>query len=112
MKIYRFLVDCDQTPSFTDIAKPEIEVTSAADAFRTSLAHEQKVTNAIHTVAALALKEEDMATFQFLQWFIEEQVEEEAQFHDIIAKLSAYGEEPQFLYVLDKELGQRQSGDH
>ena len=112
MKIYRFILDRDAAPVFNEVAKPDIEVTSVIDAFRTSLAHEQKVSAAIHNIAKLSLKEEDMPCFQLMQWFIEEQVEEEAQFFDIIDKLTAYGEEPQFLYDLDKELGQRSADDH
>ena len=109
MKLYQYLHDRNLLPIFDAVPKPEISATSVEDAFRTSLNHEKTVTASIHEIAALSLKERDLATFQFLQWFIEEQVEEEAQIQEIIDKLNAYGEEPQFLYLLDQELGNRDS---
>ena len=111
MKIYHFLHDREQLPVFDAVPIPKVSPTSVEDAFRTSLEHEKLVTKSIHDIADKALKEGDLATFQFLQWFIEEQVEEESQIQGILDKLSAYGEEPQFLYLLDQELGTR-SHDH
>ena len=105
MKIYHFLHDRAQIPIFDAVPIPKVSATSVEDAFRTSLKHEKSISESIHDIADKALKEGDLATFQFLQWFIEEQVEEESHIQGILDKLLAYGEEPQFLYLLDQELG-------
>jgi len=56
----------------------------------------------------VAVEENDFATQNLLNWFIDEQVEEEAQTYEIVQKIKLIGEQGQALYMLDKELGQRQ----
>lgn len=55
----------------------------------------------------LAISEKDYATVNFLQWFVNEQVEEEASFSEILDKLKLIGDDKRGLFMLDKELGQR-----
>ena len=75
--------------------------------FEEALAHEEKVTARIHDLASLALELKDHATYNFLQWFIAEQVEEEETAMDMVQKFKMAGEHPAGLYQLDKELATR-----
>ena len=69
--------------------------------------HERKVTGMIDKLVDLAIELKDHATNQFLQWFIAEQVEEEASAQEQVDKLGLAGESPAGLYVLDKEWAAR-----
>lgn len=90
------------------IAKPPAKWDSGLDMFKTTLAHEEQVTERIHAIASLALELKDHATYTFLQWFIAEQVEEEESAGDLVHKFKMAGEHPAGLYQLDKELEGRQ----
>jgi ferritin len=69
--------------------------------------HEQKVTGLINDLVNLALDERDHATNIFLQWFVSEQVEEEASAGEVLQKLKLIGKDTTGLFTLDQELGQR-----
>ena len=75
--------------------------------FEATLAHEQKVTGLINDLMEVALTERDHATQIFLQWFVSEQVEEEASFGLIVKKLERIGDDGNGLLRLDEELAQR-----
>ncbi len=83
------------------------EWTTPLSIFEYALAHEQHVTELIGDLADLALQLKDHSTFQFLQWFIAEQVEEEASAQDVIDKLRLAGETAGGLYQVDRELATR-----
>ena len=89
------------------IEKPESEWPSGLAMFEEALAHEEGVTARIHDMASLALELKDHATYNFLQWFIAEQVEEEETAMDMVQKFKMAGEHPAGLYQLDKELATR-----
>ena len=89
------------------IAQPEREWPSGLAMFEQALAHEQKVTGLINALADLALELRDHATLQKLQWFIGEQVEEEATADDMVKKLRLVQDAPGGLYEIDKELAAR-----
>jgi len=89
------------------IEKPESEWPGGLEMFQEALAHEEGVTARIHDMASLALELKDHATYNFLQWFIAEQVEEEATASDMVQKFTMAGEHPAGLYQLDKELAAR-----
>ncbi len=89
------------------IAQPEQEWPSALAMFEEALTHEQKVTGLINALADLALDLRDHATLQKLQWFIGEQVEEEATADDMVKKLRLVQGAPSGLYEIDKELAAR-----
>jgi len=75
--------------------------------FKEVLKHEQSVTARINDLMNLAIREKDHATASFLNWFIDEQVEEEASAQDLINKLKLVEGNPSALYMLDKELAAR-----
>ena len=91
------------------IEAPKIEWNSCLDAFEDALNHEKKVTKLIHGIVESASREKDYASMNFLQWFVTEQVEEESSALEIVDKLKFLGEDKSALYMLDKELMQRQA---
>ena len=83
---------------------PENEFNGILDVFETSLKHEFTVTERINNIMALAHELRDYAAISFLQWFVDEQVEEEDSFGKIIDKIKLVGDR---LYILDKDMATR-----
>jgi len=110
MKIYDFVIERGGRAILEAIAKPAGEWKSPLAVFEAAYKHEQKVTGLINKLVELAAKEKDLATNIFLQWFVTEQVEEEKNASEIVAKLQMLKDVPQAVYMLDKELGQRTKG--
>ena len=89
------------------IGEPPAEYDSPLDAFETSLAHEKKITNDIHNLYALAMEEKDYPSLSFLQWFIDEQVEEEEHVGEVVENVKRVSGVDHAMLMLDRELGQR-----
>jgi ferritin len=89
---------------------PKTEWADLLEMFKDALAHENKVTAWIGEIAALAAAEKDFATQNMLQWFINEQVEEEANAHDVIWMLEMSAGSKGALFMADKQLGKRGRG--
>jgi len=89
------------------ISAPPIEWASPLRAFEDAVEHERHITACINGLVDLALAEKDHATNLMLQWFVNEQVEEEANAVEIVEKIKLVGDSGQALYLLDKELGVR-----
>ena len=89
------------------IAQPPAEFDSPLSAFETALGHEQKISADIHNLYALALEEKDYPSLSFLQWFIDEQVEEEEHVGGVVEDIKRVSGSDQGLLMLDRELGQR-----
>lgn len=83
------------------------EWAGAAEAFRATLEHEQKVTAMINSIYTLAADEKDYATRDRLNWFVSEQVEEEDNCRQLIDKLTLIGDNGMGLYMIDRELATR-----
>ena len=92
------------------IEKPPAEFESPLDAFAQALAHEQKVTGQINEIYALAVQENDYASLSTLQWFVDEQVEEERSVGDIVERLKMVKDHTGALLMLDAHLGHREAG--
>jgi ferritin len=90
------------------IPAPSASYKTLKDLFTKVLEHERMVTASIHAMFAQAVKEADYALQVELQWFIKEQVEEEASVVDILAQLSLIGDSSTALLMLDRSLGSRQ----
>jgi ferritin len=90
------------------IDQPPVEFKLPLDIFQQALEHEQKVTGMINNLYALAVKENDYPTQVMLQWFIEEQVEEEKSAGDVVEQLRMIGDHTQGLFMLDRQLGARE----
>lgn len=89
------------------IEQPNIKVNGAMDIMKESLKHEEFITASINDIYEAALEAKDYRTKEFLDWFVKEQGEEEANFHGLIDKLNLLGENTQGLYILDQELAAR-----
>jgi ferritin len=104
MKMYRYLIDQDATIALTQIAAPPAETDGVRGMFERTLAHEREVTATINDLVDYALSEKDHATSIFLQWFVTEQIEEEATLKDILGRLRLFGDQGQGLLMIDNEL--------
>jgi ferritin len=108
MKFFDFVLEREGHVELAAIAAPGLSLSTALSAFEASLAHEQKVTAAINDLYALATDERDFASYPLLNWFVEEQIEEEANVSLIVEQLRMIGEDRTALLMLDRELGARQ----
>ncbi len=106
LKIYRYLIDQDADVSFTGIAAPPSNSEGVLHMFEQTLEHEREVTGAINELVDQALTEKDHATNVFLQWFVTEQIEEEATVNDILGRLRLFGDQGQGLFMIDNELAE------
>jgi ferritin len=107
MKIYDFVHERGGSVKLAAIEAPPAKWRSPLAAFEAALAHEQKVTGLINSLTTLANQQKDHASGIFLQWFVTEQVEEEATADDIVNKLKLLGKSGHGLFMMDKELGSR-----
>lgn len=89
LKIIRFLIDVDKPFTFPSVAESKTSYGSAQEALQWALDNERQVTKQFKDMAEAALQEKDYTAFQFLQWFIEEQVEEEATMDKYVALLKS-----------------------
>lgn len=106
-KIYNYLVEQGVQVVLEGMPKPPSQYGSLLDVFIASLKHEQSMTTALNNLSDQALKEKDHATYNLLQWFVNEQVEEEATVGGIISKLKMVKDDGYGLLMIDNELGGR-----
>jgi len=106
-KFYNYVNERGGRVVLQAIDAPAQEWDSPLAAFEAAYAHEQKVTGLINDLVDLAVSESDHATTNFLQWFVSEQVEEEASADEVVQKLKLVGDAPGGLFMLDREMGQR-----
>lgn len=107
MKLFTYLEDQGAEIELLDIKAFNFNGSGIKEAFEEAFKHEQKMTKWLNELSDLALSEKDHATYNMLQWFVTEQVEEEALFSEIIDKITLIGESGNGMYNLDKELGAR-----
>lgn len=108
MKIYEFIYERGGRVELPAIEKPQSNWESPLKAFEAAYNHERFITESINKIYSLAKEENDYATQEFLNWFVKEQVEEEAQTELILKKLQKLQDSPTALYMLDKEAGSRE----
>lgn len=111
MKFFEFLVDRNATVKLGPLPQPVSEFDSVIDVFQASLAAEERVTAAINNVYAIATDARDFASYPLLDWFVNEQVEEEATVQQIIDDLKRIEGNGYAMLMLDRELGGRTAGD-
>ena len=107
MKFFDFINSRNGRVVLTAIEGPATEWQSPADAFEQVYTHEQKVTGLINALASAAVAESDHATQTFLQWFVNEQVEEEESANRVLRNLKLIGNDGTGLLMLDRELALR-----
>ena len=107
MKFIDFINNRGGRVVLEQIDKPKCEWASPLAAFEEALEHERLITKKINDLVDLAVKENAHAAATFLQWFVNEQVEEEAAAQAIVAKLSLIKDNSMGLLMIDQQLGQR-----
>ena len=103
-KFIRFMLDTGGSPKVTTYPEDLPKAKSFKNLFEIGLKHEKAVTKSIHKMYDMALKEKDYATVNFLNWFVEEQVEEEDQIQTILDKIKLLEEHGGSIYMLDRDL--------
>jgi ferritin len=107
LKLYNYLMERGAKVELKAIDKPKTEWSSPLEVFKDTLEHEKYVTNLINNLYEISLCEKDFATSSFLQWFINEQVEEEATASLILEQVKRVENSNDGLFILDKELATR-----
>jgi ferritin len=107
MKFYSFIQQVGGKVALKAIKAPKTNWKSFMEVFAETLAHEKHITGLINKLVGQAMQEKDYATNNFLQWFVNEQVEEEATVEEIINKLEMIGDAKSGLFMMDRELGAR-----
>jgi len=104
LKFYRYIAERGGRVELGAIEKPTQDWDSPLAAFEGALEHEQMVTGLINKLADLAIEEKDHATHNMLQWYIAEQVEEEANVDAIVNQLKMIGGQGHGLFMIDREM--------
>jgi len=107
MKIFRYVNEAEGHAISPAVEQPSHDFSSFASLFEIALGHEKKVTKSINELVKLATDAGDYPTLNLLQWFVDEQLEEEKQMQIIIDKLKLIGDNGLGLYMLDGELGKK-----
>lgn len=111
MKFFDYIASRGGRIELYAIEEPPKNWSSPLNAFEFGLEHEKKVTKLISDLVELSIAEKDHATFNMLQWFVKEQVEEEESFAEIVGKLKLAGDDGRILFLIDNELAKRKFGD-
>ena len=104
LRIFNYINEADGHALAPGVQQPPSDFESVASMFKSVYKHEQKVTQAINDLLKLSYEENDHATLNFLQWYVEEQREEEAMMRNILDKIKLIGNSPQSLYFIDMEV--------
>jgi ferritin len=107
MKFFTFINDRAGRVALMTIDGPPASWESPLAAFEAAYNHEQRVTAMINNLVDIALQEKDHAANNFLQWFVKEQVEEEASADGVVQQLKLAGDQGSGLFMIDRELGAR-----
>jgi len=108
MRIFTYISDRGGRAVMEAIGKPQTEWKSPLDAFQAAYDHERHISKCIDDLVTQASAANDFATESFLKWFVDEQVEEEKSADENVQKLKMFSDSSESIYLLDKELGQRE----
>ena len=106
-RLYKYIIDKGARPKMEAVPAPRHDWDSPLDAMQDAYHHECSVSEQINECVSLAIEESDHSTNTMLQWFVNEQVEEEAAADDIVQKLKLIADNTSGLYLLDTELAKR-----
>lgn len=107
LRFYNFVIERRGRVLLQPVAAVPTEWPSSSAVFENALQHEQKITGMINELMNLALKEKDHAAASFLKWFVDEQVEEEANADEVIQQLKLAGDSGAAIFILDREMATR-----
>lgn len=108
-KFYEYINDAGGRVVLAAIAAPPTDFGGSVEVFEGVLEHERAVTQSIYKLVDLSLKESDHGTNTFLQWFVTEQIEEEANADNILQRLKLVANSPEGIFMMDQDLGSRQA---
>lgn len=104
LKLFKFINERGGVAVVPALPKPEMNFKNMMEVFTYLFEHETKVTNEINGLVHLCLEEKDYSTHNFLQWYVSEQLEEEALARTILDKLKLIGEDKGGLYLFDRDI--------
>ncbi|MBI1221389.1 MAG: ferritin [Bacteroidetes bacterium] len=104
MKLFFYINDAGGFAMAPSVTETSHDFPRFQSLFNTILEHEKNISSSIHELVNLALAEKDFTSFNFLQWYVSEQLEEENLFRTIVDKIKMVGENTDGLYLLDKDL--------
>ena len=110
MKFFDHINERGGTVKLTTIEGPKTNFKSPLEIYEAALKHEEYITGRIHKLYKMAATEDDYASQSFLQWFVDEQVEEESTAQAVVDQLNMVKDHPGGLFMMDRELGKRQAG--
>jgi len=110
MRLYRYVLDRGGRVELGAIHKPQMDFDSIRAVFDHALEQEKSNTKSINELYGLAKSIDDYATISHLQWFLDEQVEEEKTFDEAIGLIEMAGKDPSALLTLNDRFGRRQTG--
>lgn len=108
MKFVDFIHDRGGKVKYKAIEAPKDKWSSPLAVFKEAYEHEQYISKRIYELMDLAVAEKDYPAQEFLRWFVEEQVEEEASTGEIVGKLGMIGDSKNGIFMLDQQLGKRE----
>ncbi len=112
MILFDYIIERNGKVDLKQIEAPHYHFGEPLEIFEQIYEHELKVTQSIESVASMSESECDLATRHFINWYIQEQVEEEANVDEIIKKMKMFGQDKTILYHMDIELGKREYMPH
>jgi len=104
-KLFGYVADTGAQAIVPEVSKPPESFESLHSVFKQTLEHEIFITRKINELVSACLEERDYSTFNFLQWYVAEQHEEEMLFRSILDLIDLIGVEGRGLYLVDKEIG-------
>jgi ferritin len=104
LKFIKHLNDRGGYSVLSALEVPASKYKSLLDVFKHVMSHEEFITDSINKLYEVSLKEKDYTTGSFMQWFINEQIEEESTVHGILDKMNLVGEDKAGMFHIDKEL--------
>lgn len=107
LKVYQYMISQGSKINLLPIDHPQMKYSSLLACFEDSLKHERQMTSTFNELCDLAIQKKDHTSYAFFQWFLQEQIEEEASVTEIIAKLKLVGD-GNGIFMIDTQLGQRQ----
>lgn len=104
LKLVRYVNERGGTAIIPSISEPKATYKSLTDVFESLLKHEIKVTQEVNKVVGVCLEEKDYTTHNFMQWYVSEQIEEEATARSIMDKINLIGNDKGGLYLFDRDI--------
>ncbi|UMB53901.1 ferritin [Lutibacter sp. A64] len=106
LKMFKYVNERGGQALVSELAMPEQQYGSIKEMFETLFKHEVFVSQSINELVHITLEEKDYATHNFLQWYVAEQIEEEAQARTILDKINLIGDDKGGLYLFDNDIKQ------